>query len=93
MPYWAKKLYYGYRNTTNAVIQKCYDGFKNLQFNSNKNGLYLAEPSVVPLQFTQTHRLHIRSLVLTSALETMPYSRRQLLTFSSRLSSYTYVAV
>jgi len=28
--------------------------------------------------FTQTHRLHIRSLVLTSALETMTYSRRQL---------------
>jgi len=27
---WAKKLYYGYRNTTNAVIQKCYDCFKEV---------------------------------------------------------------
>jgi len=79
---WAKILYYGYHNTTNAVIQKCYDGFQKSSVQQKQSGPYLAEYSAVN-PFTQTHRLHIRSLVLKSALATMTYSRRQLLTFSS----------
>jgi len=63
---WAKQLYYGYRNTTNAVIQKCYDVVKNLQFNRSKNGPYLVEPLLRQLHWLPVHS-RIRFKLVTNS--------------------------